>query len=124
MENTEFTILLGEIRNLSNKVSEVSEDVAVVKNSLFNVRDDVAKNTEDLEFHIAATIANTQRLEIEIEAREILSQKVDALENHRIASAIRKAKVKEICNSAFRITSVIGVIGTVMGIVLRLLKII
>jgi hypothetical protein len=117
-------IILGELKGLGEKLQEMAIDVEVTKANVLNIKEDVAKNTIDLTKHILGTMANTQRLNMEIKVREKLSEEVDGLTDFINRIKIRKEKIKEISFICFKIITVIGIAGTVSGLILRLLKVI
>lgn len=61
---------------LLEKMAEIHSDVNVIKNEMTHIKEDVSKNTKDLEIHIQCSTSNKQRLELEIEERKELSEKV------------------------------------------------
>lgn len=65
---------------VADSINAVHTDIELVKNEMSHIKEDVKKNTVDLEMHIEGVLTNKARLDNEIESRKeekVLIEKMD-----------------------------------------------
>lgn len=70
-------------------LAELKGTTTSIKDDIIDIKQDVRKNTKDLEEHIAGVKTNTARLELEIETRNKL------LEQHEVKSEERYKEIDQ-----------------------------
>lgn len=98
-----FILILDRISEVSEKQVRIETKMEGVQEELKNIATQDEKQNQLLAEHIQGTIANTKRLNLEIEARAVLESRVNKLE-----------KVPQFMGSLYKI---LVYLGAVVGLV-------
>lgn len=93
---------------LLDKLSDIHLDIGIVKTDIKYIREDVDKNTKDLEEHKMNSLTNTKRLEMEIDDRIALSERVLNVDDRVSQLEIPKKALKYLRNAILMIGGVAG----------------
>lgn len=78
--DSKLLMIIEKIADVSERQSRMDEKLSRVQDDVKGIKDEDKKQNELLDTHIKGTIANTERLNLEILARQEFEKRVDTLE--------------------------------------------
>lgn len=98
-----FLILLDKVSEISERTARIEVQLDAVKTDVNFIKIEDKKQNELLDTHIQGTVTNTNRLNLEIEARHLLETRMTRLE-----------KIPNFMKSVY---SILMYVGAIVGII-------